>query len=228
MMKQFFERYPDRKNFVFIGEAGSGKSEISLNLAAWLVANTDRPVHFFDLDQTKPLFRSRTVRDKMEDKGVHFHHEEQFADTPVTVGGVEHTLSDPEAYAFLDIGGNVIGAKAAGHFSAIIGATASRTFFVINPYLPWSRDVESIDATLSALLKTARLREFGIIGNPNLGGTTTAEEFLEGCARLHEMISGYAQIEGYFATDTLYEQVRDKVAEPVYPLHPYLDYPWEG
>ena len=53
-----------KKNFVFIGEAGSGKSEIAINFAVNLARIADRPVHFFDMDQTKPLFRSRDVKEK--------------------------------------------------------------------------------------------------------------------------------------------------------------------
>ena len=41
----------DNINFVFVGEAGSGKSEISINFAKWLVQLQDKPVHFFDMDQ---------------------------------------------------------------------------------------------------------------------------------------------------------------------------------
>ena len=55
-----------KKNFVFIGEAGSGKSEIAINFAVNLARIADRPVHFFDMDQTKPLFRSRDVKEKIE------------------------------------------------------------------------------------------------------------------------------------------------------------------
>jgi len=39
-----------KKNFVFVGEAGCGKSELSLNFARRLAAVADKPVHFFDLD----------------------------------------------------------------------------------------------------------------------------------------------------------------------------------
>lgn len=76
------------KNFVLLGEAGSGKSEIALNLAAHLAQCQPLPVHFFDLDMTKPLFRSRDLAEEMEALGVHFHFEKQFMDAPTQVGGV--------------------------------------------------------------------------------------------------------------------------------------------
>ena len=62
------------KNFVLLGEAGSGKSEIALNLAAHLAQCQPLPVHFFDLDMTKPLFRSRDLAEEMEALGVHFQN----------------------------------------------------------------------------------------------------------------------------------------------------------
>ena len=81
-----------RHNFVFLGEAGCGKSEIAVNLALRLAALGEKPVHFFDLDMTKPLFRSREVAEELEKRGVSVHFEEQFMDAPTTVGGPELLL----------------------------------------------------------------------------------------------------------------------------------------
>lgn len=59
--KTFEELMKEKKNFVFIGEAGSGKSEIVLNIAHKLAEQTGKKVELFDLDQTKPLYRSRDM-----------------------------------------------------------------------------------------------------------------------------------------------------------------------
>ena len=71
-------------NVVFLGEAGSGKSEIALNFAQALAELGGKPVHFFDLDMTKPLFRSRDRREALEALGVEVHYEAQFMDALVT------------------------------------------------------------------------------------------------------------------------------------------------
>ena len=56
---------PDHeRNFVFVGEAGSGKSEVAMTFARKLAERSPLPVHFFDLDMTKPLFRSRDAAAK--------------------------------------------------------------------------------------------------------------------------------------------------------------------
>ena len=84
---------PDRngaaKNYVFLGEAGCGKSELAVNTAARLAKRGDLPVHFFDLDMTKPLFRSRELAGDLEKMGIAVHFQEQFMDAPTAVGGPE-------------------------------------------------------------------------------------------------------------------------------------------
>ena len=50
--------------------------------AAMLPNISPRAVHFFDMDQTKPLFRSRDVREQLEQAGVVFHFDEQFMNDP--------------------------------------------------------------------------------------------------------------------------------------------------
>lgn len=79
-------------NVVFLGEAGSGKSEIALNFAQALAELGGKPVHFFDLDMTKPLFRSRDRREALEALGVEVHYEAQFMDAPTLTGGVRQRL----------------------------------------------------------------------------------------------------------------------------------------
>ena len=58
-----------QRNIVFLGEAGCGKSELAVHLALEL-ASPGREVHFFDLDQTKPLMRSRDAAALLTDAGV--------------------------------------------------------------------------------------------------------------------------------------------------------------
>ena len=76
-------------NFVFLGEAGCGKSEVAVNLALALAETAQKDVHFFDLDMTKPLFRSRELAGDLEKMGISVHFQEQFMDAPTAVGGPE-------------------------------------------------------------------------------------------------------------------------------------------
>ena len=81
-MERIFAQLEHKKNFVFLGEAGSGKSELAVNFARQLARRTQREVHFFDLDMTKPLFRSRDAAGELEQAGV--THIRQFGDRRMT------------------------------------------------------------------------------------------------------------------------------------------------
>ncbi len=93
------------KNFVFIGEAGSGKTEVALSLALGMAESGGKAVHFFDLDQTKPLFRARDAAGELENRGIIFHFQPQYLDAPTVTPGVIERLMDESAVVLLDIGG---------------------------------------------------------------------------------------------------------------------------
>lgn len=86
------------KNFVFLGEAGSGKSEIAINFALSLHQQGGKEVHLFDLDMTKPLFRSRDQGEALAAMGIRFHCEQQFMDAPTVTGGVTRLLREERCY----------------------------------------------------------------------------------------------------------------------------------
>ena len=139
-------------NFVFLGEAGGGKSEIALNVAQALAETGDKPVHFFDLDMTKPLFRSRDQHSMLEEFGVEVHYEEQFMDAPTLTGGVRRLLNDQGCYTVLDVGGDYIGARSIGGYAPLLNRDGTTIYYVINPFRPWSATLEHIDKVLGETL----------------------------------------------------------------------------
>ena len=111
-----FNSDPKVTNFVFLGEAGCGKSELALTLAMNLKAETGKEVCLFDLDMTKPLFRSRDLAALAADNGVNLMYVEQFEDAPTTGGWVDIKMRDPEVFCVLDVGGDYMGARAIGGY----------------------------------------------------------------------------------------------------------------
>ncbi len=217
-----------KKNFVFVGEAGCGKSEIAINFALGLSEISEKKVHFFDMDQTKPLFRSRDVRDQLEAKGIDFHYQEQFFDAPTTPGGVRELLADENSVVILDVGGDHIGARLIGAFGPFLNQPNTQNFFVINAYRPWSRTLITIDGTMARVLGMAhiKLENVTIMSNPNLGVTTTAEEVLTGHAKVSDMISEYLSIDYLCAMENLCPEIEGRTETPVIPVKLYLTYEW--
>ncbi len=217
-------------NFVFIGEAGSGKSEIAVNYAIHLRNTSGRPVHFFDMDMTKPLFRSRDLSSQLEALGIEVHYEEQFMDAPTLVGGVRRLLKDQDCYVVMDVGGDYIGARAIGSFAPELNKENCMICYVLNPYRPWSMDMEHIDQVLGAVLGTSHIHldRLSLISNPNIGHDTSADDVVQGHKKLEAMVTPYKPISFACVKEDLYETVKTQMTLPVMPLQLYIHYPWNA
>ena len=212
-------------NSIFLGEAGCGKSELAVHLALEL-ARQGREVHFFDLDQTKPLMRSRDAEGLLEKAGVTVHFQQQYADAPTHVGGLIPLLLDEKKAVILDVGGNDTGAKLIGGYAHLL--KAADVWFVVNPYRPWSATTEHIDGTLSAILRASRLKMPRFLLNPNLGGGTTLEEYLFGIKLGLELLSPYVAVEAAAVPAPLYEQAKAETALPLIPITSHISVPEAG
>ena len=212
-------------NSIFLGEAGCGKSELAVHLALEL-ARQGQEVHFFDLDQTKPLMRSRDAEGLLEKAGVTVHFQQQYADAPTQVGGLIPLLLDEKKAVILDVGGNDTGAKLIGGYAHLL--KTADVWFVVNPYRPWSATTEHIDGTLSAILRASRLKMPRFLLNPNLGGGTTLEEYLFGIKLGLELLSPYVAVEAAAVPAPLYEQAKAETALPLIPITSHISVPEAG
>ena len=227
-MERIFAQLEHKKNFVFLGEAGSGKSELAVNFARQLARRTQREVHFFDLDMTKPLFRSRDAAGELEQAGVTVHFQEQFMDAPTLVGGVSPTLRDPGALAVMDVGGDYIGARSIGGFASLLNREDAAVFYLINPYRPWSDTIEHIDETLGKILGVShvQLSQLTLVSNPNNGLDTTLPEIVDGHRRTVELVGEYIPVSFTCAREELAQAAAAALDVPVFPLRLTLTYPW--
>lgn len=226
MDKSFADLLGEKRNFLFIGEAGSGKSELALNTAAMLAERYGGGVDVFDMDQTKPLYRSRDLKESFAEKGVEIFYQEQYLDAPTLVGGVAQSLLG-DGYTILDIGGGHQAARMAGGYSHILKRDDAVPVYVVNPFRPWTKSVESIDETMLDILRAVRLDRIYLLGNPNLGRMTTAEDVLTGLARLDELFEGFAEVNSAFVKSDIIDAVRDKTDKCLIPLTLHLTYEWE-
>lgn len=218
----------EKRNYIFLGEAGGGKSELAVNLALALAEKGERPVHLFDMDMTKPLFRSRDLAELLTGAGVTVHFQEQFMDAPTVAGGVSRLLRDGGCDVILDVGGDSAGARSIGGYAPLLNAPDAALCYVINPYRPWSADLEHIDLVLGQVLGVSHLavEDLHLIANPNLGPGTTARDVAAGCAELLRQLSPYKPLECLVAEESLCAEVAAAVPIPVRPLRLYLTYPW--
>ena len=223
--KTFEELLKEKKNFVFIGEAGSGKSELVLNFALKLAEDTGKKVDLFDLDQTKPLYRSRDMKESFAAKGVDIHYQEQYLDAPVAVGGVRVSLVG-DGYTLLDIGGGHQAARFAGAYSDLLSKDDSVPVYIINPYRPWTKSVDAIDGTMRHIPGSMRLDHIYILGNPNLGYTTSVNEFMEGLDKIDELLDGFTVVNSACVRREIFDEVRERTDKALIPIDLFLTYSW--
>jgi len=213
-----------KKNLVFIGETGCGKTEASLNFAIALAAG-NKPVHFFDMDQTKPLFRARDSAKVLEAAGVTVHYQAQLLDLPTLVPAVNEILADPGVYVVMDVGGSEQGARMIAQFNARLNAADATAILIINPYRPWTGDPDGIAAATARVSRSSRIGSVRIACNPALGLGTTAEEAVLGSRKLTELLGTPPDFT--MAREEISAYVAAQVREPVVPLHIYIRYPWQ-
>ncbi|MEG1559264.1 MAG: hypothetical protein RRY79_05180 [Clostridia bacterium] len=171
-----------KKTFVFIGNFGSGKSEIAINTA--LKASATESTVLVDLDIINPYFRSSERKALLNAHGIQVHHP-LFAMT-----GVEAPSIPPDIYAVFvdqhetvvfDVGGDPTGAVALGQYKRNFDSLPYlEVLYVINPMRPLSSTVESIVDMIGSITSKSRLPVTGLVNNANLSNENSFEILLHG------------------------------------------------
>lgn len=216
------------RKIILLGETGSGKSEVAMNLAAlirqYMIShNIDQEVRFLDMDQTKPLFRSRDSGEALRAQGITFRVQEQFMDAPVVPYGVIESITDPNLWTILDVGGGQAGALCIGQFADTILSENTLVYYTINPYRPFSDTTERICQTMEQILSCCHLMGLQILSNPYLGPNTTVGQLLKGNEVLAKVLKTMGQTISLTAIPShLWEDARNLVSGNIVRIYPYL------
>ncbi|KJS87458.1 MAG: hypothetical protein JM58_04235 [Peptococcaceae bacterium BICA1-8] len=210
---------------VLTGNFGSGKTEISVNLA---IKNHSTLI---DLDIVNPYFRSRRVKEEMEDKGVKVILPPPYlanSDLPVITPEVLGELQNPNADVVIDVGGDNVGAIVLGRFSKILEEKNAEILLVVNPYRPYTQNQFGAQQILEQIQEAARVSITGIISNPNLGRVTTISDVILGHIEVVEIAKGLnLPIKFISCCNDLAHEVVYHVNVPVVGIEIYMLTPWE-
>lgn len=213
----------DMQFFTFIGQTGSGKTELSVNWAIKLAHTQKKRVCFFDMDQTKGLFRARDLRDELSKHGVIVFDTVEFQDSPIVPTGVNSALDDPDNLCVFDVGGNAIGTRMIGQYSQQL--RKGLYFFVMNPNRPFFDTAEDIQSSLASIMQAGRIPEsqLMLISNPCMGRLTTPESVLADHRRLVSLLEPLGKAPTALTVESkLYHAVQDRATCPVYPIELYI------
>lgn len=179
---------------VITGHYGSGKSEISVNLA---LSEAERCKHIalVDLDVVNPYFRSREKRELLEGVGVRViansFGRDQGVDIPAVSPEVYAPLQNPETRAILDTGGDPVGARLLGTYRHYLQGEDTEILCVCNVARPETQTAGAIVDQIRGIEKASRLRVTGLINNTHMLEHTTREYVERGdevCRRVSELL----------------------------------------
>jgi len=165
---------------VLVGHFGSGKSEIAVNLAfGWRDRGAE--VTVIDLDLVKPYFRSRLLRDEMQERGIVVSVPENdrfYADLPILVPEARGAVGQAVAggrRVILDVGGSEVGSRVLGSLPGLGNPALTDVLFVVNGNRPFAEDPPAVVAMLRDIESVSKLRVTGLVANTHLMEETTPD-----------------------------------------------------
>lgn len=186
----------NKKYCVFIGNYGSGKTELALNFA--IEAAKHGRTELLDLDMVNTYFRLTEHGKMVKMKEI------RLVSPNFACSGIE-TLSLPAEVAsafhmdwdtvIFDAGGDPTGAAALGRYHsdfAALGPGELEVLNVINIRRPMAGTVEKIIALQDSMQRYSRLKITGIINNTNLAQMTGPDELRDG----YEIIRQVSELTG--------------------------------
>lgn len=169
---------------IVIGAYGSGKSEISVNLALKMRKdNPDRKVLLADLDIVNPFYRSADAGKLLEQNNVRLispMYANSNVDAPVLSGEVYVIFDDEDYSGVFDIGGEDMGATILGSMKSRLDKTDADLWMAVNTRRPFTATADEIIFMASELQEASKMKITGFINNTNVLEETAFDDILEG------------------------------------------------
>ena len=206
-MGKDLEYHPEQRIVLIVGNYGSGKTEVAVNLAIQL--STKRNVAIADLDIVNPYFRCREARDELESFGIRVINptgDYQAADLPIILPEIRGAVLDGENTLIFDVGGDDVGARVLGSLADVLAKKPYTMLQILNAKRPFTETVAGCLKIKGEIEAASRLRITGLVSNTHLLEETGTETVLEGL-RLAREVAKDADLPVSFVTAD--ENLRD-------------------
>jgi hypothetical protein len=221
--------HPQKRIVIIIGNYGSGKSEVAVNLALFFEKHEDLSLTIADLDVINPYFRSREAIDLLTENNIRVvapTEDRFYADLPIILPEIKGMFENREGLNIFDVGGDDVGCRVLKSFENSI--SDYELLQVINSNRPYTDTIEKALNSISKLEDASGLKVSGLIGNDHLMEHTTLETINEGIEFL-KILSEKSGIPIKFVTamDHLFEKVVEaNPVIPIFSLKRLLGPPW--
>ncbi len=168
---------------LFTGNYGSGKTEVSVNVATALARYGNHNVTIADLDLVNPYFRCREAREPMEELGVRVVAPESDmhnADLPILLPEVRGAVANADGFTLLDVGGDNVGATVLSSLVPTFNTRGYAMHFVLNQNRPFTDTVDGAMQLMDEIEAASKLKVTHIAGNTHMMEHTTVDMAKEG------------------------------------------------
>ena len=200
---------PEERIVLIVGNYGSGKTEVAVNLAIQL--SEQQRVSIADLDIVNPYFRCREAREEMESHGIRVvnpQSEFHSADLPIVLPEIRGGIQEGEGTLIFDVGGDDVGARVLSSLADVLTDRPCTMLQVLNARRPFTETVEGCLKIRGEIEAASRLRITGLVSNTHLLEETDAPTVLDGL-RLARQVGQAANLPVSLVTAD--ESLRDEI-----------------
>ena len=219
-------RFIERRVTVVCGHYGTGKTNLSINLALDC-AREGEHVTLIDMDVVNPYFRSSDYADILTEEGVRVlgpNFANTNLDTPSLPAAIGDAISDGER-VIIDGGGDDAGATALGVYSKRLNEADPDVIYVVNRYRSQTTSPEEAADILLEIERAAHIKATCIANNSHLKQFTTLET-VTGSMPFADRVSELTGLPLRFTTVPSGVDPLNKVPN-MYPVSVYVRAPWE-
>jgi len=218
-----------RRLTAICGAFGTGKTEVSVNIAIELAAEQKKRVILVDLDIVNLYFRSRDKRNELAAKGIKIISGAkgfENADLPALAPEILEVFAQKETLVVFDLGGSDYGGTVLSRFNEQLKDEKINLWLVVNPFRPFNEKNKDTLAMAEQISVRARLPVNGIIANPHLMNQTTIEDIKQGVEQIKQLerypLKFLTVMEDYYKPE-----MEEEFAIPIMVLSKNMIQPWE-
>ena len=216
---------------VIVGNYGSGKTEISINLAV----NKRREgmdVRVADLDLVNPYFRTREARKTLTKLGIDVVIPAESylqADLPILNPAIAGMIRQPSQLTVIDVGGDDVGATV---LASLTDAFRDKTYHmlqIVNPMRPYTDTVAGCMKIREQIESASKMIINGLVANPNLIDETRPQDITQG----YDFVENYSKESGLglnfiaITADLVTKIDANRFECPILPIQRQLVPPWK-
>ena len=229
-----------KRYYVIIGNFGSGKTELALNMAFGSAAKGEK-VTLVDIDVINPYFRSTERKAELEAAGIRLispNFTSSGVEVPSIPAEIFSVFSDNSDVVIFDVGGDPVGSIAMGQYYGYFKELENfEVWYVINARRPLSSGADENLEMIGKITGVSRLKVTGILNNTNLSYESNVEDLLYGLEITREVSArsglpvigtvGQPEVLEGFVREAEKAGVPKKDIGRLFPIERYMHRDWE-